>query len=86
MVRTPARVGSSCATPAHHPDPEESLHLSELQAAHLSVDACGSAPMWLQRVTVSVTNTAPGIANGIRAPPHTQHPRNHLADSSQKPP
>ena len=55
MVRTPARVGSSCAMPAHHPDPEESLHLSELQAAHLPVDACGSAPVWLQRVTVSPT-------------------------------
>lgn len=53
MVRTSARVAPSCATPAYHPDPEESLHLSELQAALPSVDACGSAPVWLQRVTVS---------------------------------
>lgn len=52
-VRAPARAGSSCAMPPHHPDPEESLHLSELPAAHLSVDACGSAPVWLQWIIVS---------------------------------
>lgn len=83
--RTPARVGSSRAMPPHYPDPEEPLHLSELPAAHLSVDTCGSAPVWLQWITVSVTKTAPGVANGIGATPHTQHPRKHLVNLRRSP-
>lgn len=67
------------------PYPEEPLHLSELPAAHLSVDTCGSAPVWLQWITVSVTKTAPGVANGIGATPHAQHPRKHLVNLRRSP-
>ena len=85
MVRSSARVGSSRAVPPHYPDPEESVRPSELLAAHLSVVICGSAPVWLQWITVSVTKTAPGVANGIGATPHAQHPRKHLVNLRRSP-